>query len=135
MRHNEVKYQTQLVETVTKVCGGYGFRLQRQFIMGRPDTMLKHPKFEARWVEVKHAPYAKLPTTISVKTSALQRQELKKMRAAGIVAGWCVFLTVGKHAYYITSMGQLYAETVEVPKKLMLWDKSEDAILTILQGL
>lgn len=110
-------------------------RLQRQFVRGLPDVGLKHPKLDLRFVEVKHLVYAKIPNTIEIETSSLQRMELKKMRAAGIMAGWCCFVTIGSKHYYIPSMGQIYAKTVILPPQLLLWDKSENALLSILQSI
>lgn len=133
-KQNEVKFQKELVD-VCKACGGIGQRLQRQFLKGIADDLLKHPKLPAAWVEVKHVVYVKQPKTIEVNTTSHQRIFLRDWRKAGMLAGWIVFITVGRKHYYITSMGQIYAKTVTLPKELMPWTKTENDLLTILQTL
>lgn len=133
-RQNEKKFHTELIDTC-RAAGGYGRKIQRMFIKGMPDVDLKYPCLAMRHVEVKHLVFAKMPTEIQVETTSLQRIEIRKMRAAGMVAGWCAFVTVGRNHYYICSMGQIYAKTVITPERLMLWDKKENTLLTILQSL
>ena len=133
-RKNEKRFHSELIDAV-RTAGGYGMRLQRQFIKGVPDVGLKHPRLPFTFVEVKHEVYAKIPKEIKVETSALQRQQIREMRKAGLIAGWCVFVSVRRKTYFITSMGQIYAEKIVVPQKLTLWDKSENALLMILQTL
>ena len=81
---NELRTQAVLA-AACKDQGGYGFKLQNQYLAGMQDLYI-HLSSHYAIVEVKLK---------GGRLSKLQRNTIKRMRAAGVPAGWCVVHHVG----------------------------------------
>lgn len=100
-RKNEKRYHTELVDIANNDIGGWGFKAQRGFVGGMPDVELKAPHLPIVKVEIKHEVFIKMPTTVRVNLTELQRLRLRKMQAAKLSCGWAVFITVARNTWIV----------------------------------
>ena len=89
---SELTLQRKLIEETNRL-GGYAQKLSNRFLVGVPDLLLHLPGLPTAFIECKLEVLPARPTTpIKINLSPQQRAVLKKMQAADMVAGWCVFV-------------------------------------------
>jgi hypothetical protein len=136
MAQTELKYQKELVNA-TRAAGGYGIKMNNRFLAGVPDLLLKLPQWACTYyVEVKHEDFKCVPTNLRIKLTELQRLEIKKMQAAGMQAGWAVFVTEKGKGPIVVSSSDYECRSIDLTDaNFVVWNKTLSALTDILRGV
>lgn len=149
VRTNEKKYHGELVDILNDELGGWGFKAQRGFVGGMPDVELKAPHLALCKVEVKHEVYTKMPQTVKVAMTELQRMRLRHMQRANLSCGWAVFITVARDTWLVygsdpdaqsfevrlNSQGRYYAIQPTNDHQMGLIEWTKDRKISAVSGL
>jgi len=136
MAQSELKYQKQLVD-VAKSNGGYGLKMNNRFVGGIPDLLLKVKEWHFTYfIEIKHEDFKRVPNTVKLKLTPLQRIEIKKMQDAGMFAGWAVFITQnGKDPIVVSGSNYDVTEINIEESDCVVWDKQYSTLCEISRGV
>jgi hypothetical protein len=86
---SEAVWQSQLVKAARDEFGGWAIKMAALQRYGCPDLLIQLPNFPAVYIECKIATVPDLPRggNVTVAATALQRETLKQIQAAGGLAG------------------------------------------------
>ena len=90
---SELKFQRALIKELKEI-QGHGWKSSNQFLAGIPDLVMIHPDYPACFIETKVVKVDQMfnGKIIPIKTTPLQKANLRKIQSAGGMAGIVVLV-------------------------------------------